>query len=407
MKFRSFTPLRPPRDLAPHLASPPYDVVDSEEARRLADGNPHSFLHVVKPEIDLPEGISLYDDRVYAKAAENFLLFQEQGWLQREAEPGLFLYRQSFQGHAQTGIVGVCHVADYEQNLIKKHEKTLQKKEDDRTRHVCTLQANAGPVFLMVRRSEALSACLQQADAEAPEVDFTSADGVRHSVWRVADPPEVSALFAEIPCAYVADGHHRSASAARSARACAEANPAHTGEEDYNWFMAVVFPADALQVLPYNRLILDLGGLEAAEFLSRVRDAGGVCEPCDTGQPQTRGDLRMRLPGQWYRLTLPPAETADPVAALDVSRLQDLLLGPVLGIEDPRTNPRIAFKGGYDAVARLAAAVDSGRAALAFSLYPTSTEEVMDVADAGLIMPPKSTWFEPKLKSGLFIHTFS
>jgi len=405
MKFYPFPALRPPNDLASQIASPPYDVIDSEEARRLAAGNPRSFLHINKPEIDLPEGISLYSDGVYAKAAENFERFQQNGWLRRDEKPAYYLYRQEIEGHTQTGWVGVCHTEEYEQDLIKKHERTLQKKEDDRTRHVATLQANAGPIFLMVRAPEALNALKEKLQEQNPEVDFTSPDGVRHTVWPVLDAAEVAALYSEIPCAYVADGHHRTASAARCSKEFAADNPAHTGRENYNWFLSVLFAADDLLVLPYNRLVKDLNGLTSPDLLVKIREAGFDVSLVDDGKSGSRADIRMFVDGSWYRLFKTAPADADPVSALDVSILQKDLLAPLLGIEDPRTSDRIAFKGGFDCDVLLEKMVKDGKAAVAFSLYPTSTDEVMAVADAGMIMPPKSTWFEPKLRSGLFVHT--
>lgn len=406
MKIRTFSPLRPPNDLADVVASPPYDVIDSLEARRMAVGNPKTFLHINKPEIDLAETISLYDDAVYAKAKENFERFQQLGWLRREGEAGVYLYRQSFQGHSQTGVVAVCHIEEYDRDVIKKHEKTLKKKEDDRTRHVKTLRANAGPVFLMVRAQAELKELMREIEDGAPDVDFVSNDGVRHTVWTAPDADRICALFGEIPVAYVADGHHRSASAARCSRDCALANPSHTGEEDYNWFLSVLFPEDDLQVLPYNRLVKGLGGHTLESLLVAVNDAGFAVEGVPDGESSGPGDMRMFVCGMWYRLMFPVPADADPVEALDVSVLQAKLLGPVLGIDDPRTDARIKFKGGYNCVHQLEQQVTQGKADVAFSLYPTRTEDIMAVADAGLIMPPKSTWFEPKLRSGLFVHTF-
>jgi uncharacterized protein (DUF1015 family) len=297
MKLRAFTPLRPPRELASTVASPPYDVIDSAEARRMAAGNPKSFLHINKPEIDLPETVSLYDDAVYAKAAENFSRFQQMGWLRRDAGPGLYFYRQSFGGHAQTGLVGVCHTEDYENDIIKKHERPRPKTEDDRTRHVSTLRANAGPVFLMVRAPEAFRRLIAEVTAGEPEVDFVSPDGVRHSTWPAPDAESVVAMFAEIPAAYVADGHHRSASASRCARELAAANPHHQGGEDYNWFLSVIFPAEDLQVLPYNRLVADLNGLSPEDFLRAVRGAGFSVRAAESGVAEAPGDIRMFVDG--------------------------------------------------------------------------------------------------------------
>jgi uncharacterized protein (DUF1015 family) len=405
MKFYPFPALRPPEDLASQVASPPYDVIDSEEARRLASGNPRSFLHINKPEIDLPPSTDLYSKAVYDKAAESFQRFQSNGWLRREEAVRYFLYRQEIEGHSQCGWVGVCHTEEYEQNLIKKHERTLQKKEDDRTRHVAALKANAGPIFLMVRAPDALKNLASELESTPPEVDFISPDEVRHSVWPVPDAPELISIFEQIPCAYVADGHHRTASAARCSKEFAAANPSHSGRENYNWFLSVIFAADDLMVLPYNRLVKGLNGKSPAEVLQGIRAGGFTVSTAADGHPGERTDIRMFLDGVWYQLRKQAPAEADPVSALDVSLLQQDLLAPVLGIEDPRTDGRISFKGGFDCVAQLEKAVRSGKADVAFSLFPTSTEEVMAVADADLIMPPKSTWFEPKLRSGLFVHT--
>ncbi|MCC5848067.1 MAG: DUF1015 domain-containing protein [Verrucomicrobia bacterium] len=405
MKLNAFSPLRPPAELVSTVASPPYDVIDSDEARRMAAGNPKSFLHIIKPEIDLPDTMDAYDDRVYAKAAENFEHFQQNGWLRRESEAGIYLYRQSFREHSQTGVVAVCHTEDYERDVIKKHEKTLRKKEDDRTRHVATLKANAGPVFLMVRAQAELKALMAKEQEAEPDVDFHSPDQVRHTVWKVVDVSGMLRFFHELPNAYVADGHHRSASAARCAKEFADANPRHTGEENYNWFLSVLFPADELQVLPYNRLVKGLNGETPDSLLTKIKGAGYGVTLVESGEAEEKGEVRMFMDGKWYQLIQRAEADADPVSSLDVSILQNRLLGPVLGIEDPRTDSRIRFKGGFDCLDQMTQAVNQGHADVAFSLYPTGTEEIMAVADAGLIMPPKSTWFEPKLRSGLFVHT--
>lgn len=405
MKFYPFPALRPPVELASQVASQPYDVIDSAEARKLAAGNPRSFLHINKPEIDLPEGTDLYSDSVYAKAAENFQHFQQNGWLRRDETPLYYLYRQEIEGHSQCGWVGVCHTEEYENNLIKKHERTLPKKEDDRTRHVATLKANAGPIFLMVRAPIELKKLATDLASTKAEVDFTSSDGVRHTVWPVPESAKVKTIFNDIPCSYVADGHHRTASASRCSKEFAAANPAHTGNENYNWFLSVMFAADDLMVLPYNRLVKDLNGLDSVQMLGKIRDAGFEVSLADDGKSAERADIRMFVDGSWYRLYKPASSDADPVTALDVSILQNDLLTPILGIADPRTSDRLSFKGGFECEVLLEKMVKEGKAAVAFSLYPTSTEEVMAVSDEDKIMPPKSTWFEPKLRSGLFVHT--
>ena len=278
MKIKPFAALRPPVELVDQVASQPYDVIDSQEARVIAEGNPHSFLHVIKPEIDLPEGSDLYSDAVYAKAKENFENFISEGTLAQENEPRYYLYRQEIEGHSQTGLVASCHVDDYENNLIKKHEKTLKKKEDDRTRHVETLMANAGPVFLTYRAEAAMDALVAKEQQAEPVYDFTAEDGVRHTVWLAQDAEGIEQAFSSVPCTYVADGHHRSASAARVAKSCGDKNPSHNGEELYNWFLCVLFPAEQLNVLAYNRYLQDLNGMSVDSFLDAVKKNFSVTE---------------------------------------------------------------------------------------------------------------------------------
>lgn len=404
MKIKPFAALRPPKALADQVASVPYDVVDSAQARVLAGGNEKSFLHVIKPEIDLPEGTDLYADGIYEKAAENFQAFQDAGWLVREDRPCLYVYQQAFEGHSQSGLVVACHTDDYENEIIKKHERTLKKKEDDRTRHMKTLRANPGPVFLTYRGVDAVNAIMADVQSGEPEYDFIASDGVRHTAWIVEDAAPLVEAFDAIPFAYVADGHHRSASASRVGKELAAANPGHSGDENYNWFLTVLFPAEQLQVLAYNRLVTNLNGLGAEEVLARVGQSFTLCETGDP-LPESRGKLCMYLAGKWYALTWESDPSLDPVARLDVSVLQQRLLQPILGVDDIRTDPRMIFKGGFGVTDRMQELVDTGAAAIAFSLYPVAVEQVMDVADAGDVMPPKSTWFEPKLRSGLFVHT--
>ncbi|MFT5125540.1 MAG: hypothetical protein ACI97B_004189 [Verrucomicrobiales bacterium] len=404
MKIKPFAALRPPKELADLVASVPYDVVDTDQARVLAGGNDKSFLHVVKPEIDLPEGTDLYADVVYEKAAANFKSFQDEGLLVRDAKPCIYVYRQELKDHSQTGLVVACHRDDYENEVIKKHEKTLKKKEDDRTRHVKTLRANAGPVFLMYRGVEAVNAMVADAQTGTPDYDFIAEDNVRHTAWVIEDTDALVAAFDQIPFSYVADGHHRSASASRVGMEMAAANPNHTGDENYNWFLTVLFPAEDLQVLAYNRLVTNLNDLSAAEVLARVGEAFTVEETSEP-LPDRREKFCMYLDGKWYALTWETDASLDPVARLDVSVLQNRLLQPILGVDDVRTDPRMIFKGGFGVTDVMKNLVDAGTAAVAFSLYPVGVDQVMDVADAGEIMPPKSTWFEPKLRSGLFVHT--
>ncbi len=406
LRIRSFAALRPQPEQASSVAALPYDVMSSAEARVMAAGKPMSFLHISKPEIDLAEEVHLYEDQVYAKAAENFATFQEKGWLQREAQPQLYLYRQIMGEHAQVGVVACCHIDDYAQDVIKKHEKTRQDKEDDRTRHVITLNANAGPVFLTYRDDEAIDALVAKDMGEVPLYDFTSEDGVRHSAWRVSDAAAYMRAFGRVPAAYVADGHHRSASAARAGAERRKANPQHTGEEEYNWFLAVLFPASQLRILPYNRLLRDLNGHSEAEVLGRL-GALGTLTPTEAMAPSRSGAVNLYVGGRWYSLVFTPESIAqdDPIASLDVSLVQERILAPIFGILDPRTDHRVDFVGGIRGPGELVRRVDSGEMVMGISMYPTRIDQLLAVSDAGLMMPPKSTWFEPKLRSGLFVHS--
>ena len=405
LRIQAFQGLRPAPSLVSEVACVPYDVVDREESIALAAGKPHSLLHVDRAEIDLPADTDPYSDAVYARARANFLALQVDGALVRETERCVYLYQQRMGAHVQVGIAAVCHIEDYERDIIKKHEKTRRDKEDDRTRLIGTLSADTGPVFLTYRDSEAIDALVSGAQKDAPLYDFTAPDGIQHTVWRVAGGESFVEKFRDVPVAYVADGHHRTASAVRVGRERREKNPQHTGAEDYNWFLAVLFPASQLQILPYNRAVKDLNGLTKADFLDAVGRTFTVT-PNAGDQPSRPGEIRMYLDGEWYGLAWQPAADADPISQLDVTGLQDRLLAPLLGIDDPRTSKRIDFIGGIRGPGELVKAVDSGKSAVAFSMYPTTVEQLMAIADANQIMPPKSTWFEPKLRSGLFIHTF-
>ena len=389
------------------MASVPYDVVNRDEACELARGNPHSFLHIGRADIDLPPDVDPHDPRIYRTAREALDRFVAQGVLVREGARALFLYRQVMGGRVQTGIVGCVHIDDYEQDVIRKHEKTRQDKEDDRTTHVLTLEAHAEPVFLTYRGRPRIEALSQAVVATEPEHDFTAPDGVRHTVWRISDPGPWLEAFREVPHAYVADGHHRSASAWRAGKERRAANPEHRGDEEYNWFLAVLFPADQLTIMPYNRLVRDLGGKTPAQVLQALRQTGRVT-PADDPRPPRPGTFCVYLDGAWYRVELHEKniDRTDPIGSLDVSLLQDQVLGPILGVGDPRTDKRIDFVGGIRGTAELERRVNSGEMAIAFSLFPTTVDQLMAVSDAGAIMPPKSTWFEPKLRSGLFVHTF-
>jgi uncharacterized protein (DUF1015 family) len=404
MRIRAFQGLVPPAALAAEVACVPYDVVNTAEAAALAAGHPHSLLHVDRAEIDLPAGTDPYSAAVYDRARENFLKFQRDGVLVRESGPCLYLYQQAMGRHQQRGLVTVCHVDDYDTEIIKKHEKTRRDKEDDRTRLVDTLGANTGPIFLTYRDTAALGALATRTAAEKPLHDFTAPDGIRHTVWRIPGGEEWVKAFGSVPVAYIADGHHRAASAARVARTRRERNPQHTGAEDYNWFLSVLFPASELKILPYNRIVTDLNGLTPAALLAEVKGKFGL-SPDAPPSPVKPGQVSMYLGGKWHGLTCPVDPQADPVARLDVSILQEKLLTPILGIDDIRTSKRIDFVGGIRGPQELVKRVDAA-GGVAFSMYPTTVAQLMDISDAGQIMPPKSTWFEPKLRSGLFIHTF-
>lgn len=405
MRIRAFQGLRPSEVAADKVAALPYDVVDTCEARQLASGNPLSFLHVSRAEIDLPEGINPYDPAVYRQARENLAKLQSDGILLREQAPCFYLYRQIWQGRSQFGLVAVCHVDDYECDVIKKHEKTRQVKEDDRTALNRELSAHPEPVFLTYRDEPEITSRLEAISRGSPLFDFTAEDGVGHTVWRIPGGDDLVEAFGRVPCAYVADGHHRSASAWRIGRELRQANPEHRGDEDYNWFLAVLFPQSHLKILPYNRVVADLNGLSPEAFLQQLGAAGKV-GPAESGEPSRPGEVMVYVAGGWYKLQFADGNFASPIEALDVSRLQNHVLQPILGIGDPRTDDRIDFVGGIRGIRALVERVDSGSAAVAFSMYPVTLEQLMSIADAGEIMPPKSTWFEPKLRSGLFMHTF-
>ncbi|MBU4211428.1 MAG: DUF1015 family protein [Verrucomicrobia bacterium] len=411
MRINPFPAWRPAAEAAAQVASVPYDVVDRAEAAALASNQPLSFLHVTRSEIDLPEATTPYDDAVYAAAHANFTALQKRGTLIRESAPALYIYRQVREGHAQRGIVAACHVDDYAADRIKKHEKTRPDKEDDRCRHILELRAHTGLVFLTYRDKSQVDALVQVTEAQAPLYDFTAADGVRHTVWRVSESPGLAKAFEGVPCVYIADGHHRAAAAFRVAERMRAANPRHTGQEDYNWFPAVLFPASQLKILPYNRCVRDLNGLTEAAFLKAVRrqftltaNAGPV--PTGTAAPPGKMHAAMFLGRRWFAMSWTPDPKANPVAALDVSVLQNNLLAPILGIADPRTDKRIEFIGGIRGTPELEQRVKTGRSAAAFSMAPATVDQLMTIADAGQCMPPKSTWFEPKLRDGLLVHTF-
>jgi uncharacterized protein (DUF1015 family) len=405
-----FRGLRPRADLAAKIPSLPYDVLDSSEARTLAHDDPYTFLHVVKAEIDLDPGLDAHDDRVYAKARENFLAMRRNGWLVRDERPAFYLYRQRMGDRVQTGVVGVASVSDYVEGRIKKHEHTRPDKEDDRTRHADAIGAHPGPVFLAFRGAPAIDVLIHEATRRAPAADFIARDGIGHALWVVDGPSESArfeAAFQDVPSSYIADGHHRAAAYARVARIRRERASGTTGALPSDRFLAVHFPAAELCILDYNRLVRDLHGLEPSTFLRRIEAAGfDLVEPWPDKRPKEAATFGVYLRGEWRLLRARPSHAPenDPVKRLDVSLLQDRILGPILGVGDPRTDARIAFCGGIRGVAELERLVDSGDHAVAFALYPTSLADVMRVADAGAVMPPKSTWFEPKLRSGMVVH---
>ena len=401
--------LRPVPEHAADVAAPPYDVLNTAEARERAAGRPLSFLHISKPEIDLPEGTDPYSPAVYEKGAENLQRLIEQGILIRDEEPHYYVYRLTMGNHQQTGLVCVGSVAEYDRNRIRKHEFTRPQKEDDRVRQITALNAETGPVLLAYRATGELRELLAEVSQASPLYDLTADDGIGHTLWRIDDQQRMARLtmlFDAMDALYIADGHHRSASASRVAAARRASNPAPTGEESYEYFLCVAFPHDEMQIFDYNRVVRDLNGYTAAGLLERVSERFTVSATDSACRPEHPGQFGMYLDGHWYRLDIDPAlvPTEDPVASLDVSLLQQNLLAPLLGIGDPRTDERIDFVGGIRGLKELERRVDSGEMAVAFALFPTSMEALMAVADANEVMPPKSTWFEPKLADGLVSH---
>jgi uncharacterized protein (DUF1015 family) len=399
--IKPFAALRPKPELAEKICELPYDVMSSDEARQLAAGNPLSFLHVSKPEIDLPPATYLYATEVYAKGAENFQKLIRDGALRPDPQPCFYLYRQIMGGHAQTGLVAGASCEEYLRGAIKKHELTHPDKEVDRVRHIETLNAQASPVFLTYRAVSAVDKFIAKKISVEPEIDFTSKDGVRHSTWTIRGAKEIQFIeteFAKVPKLYIADGHHRSVAAARIFQSRKGAG--HSGQ-----FLAVMFPHDRTQILPYNRVLKDLNNWTPEQLLEVLRTIFAF-DPRSTAMPGRKHETCLYLSGKWHTLVFRPKylETKVPVENLDVTLLQNHVFGPVLGIKDPRTDKRIQFVGGIRGTAELEKLVNSGEAACAFSLFPTGIEDLMGVADAGGIMPPKSTWFEPKLRDGLFCH---
>ncbi len=408
--IRPFNALRPVKALAARVAAPPYDVLNREEAFEMAAGNEVSFLRINKPEIDVDPSIDVYDPRVYQRGAENLQKFIDAGIMQRDPQNCFYVYKQVMGAHEQTGLVAAASVAAYEQNLIKKHEFTRPDKEDDRVNHINTLSAQVGPVFLTYRAKPEIDALIASVTATAPEYDFVAEDGNTHVLWVVSDQALVAKIqqaFDKVDCLYVADGHHRSAAAQRVKDLRKNANPNHTGEESYNYFSTVIFPDNQMQILDYNRVVKDLNGLDADEFLAKIQACFNVRESKQGAvKPAHERQFTMFLEDRWYILDVIEGlwDENDPVDSLDVSILQKNLFLPVLGIEDQRRDKRIDFVGGIRGLGALEKRVKSGECKLAFAIYPTSIKSLMAIADAGEVMPPKSTWFEPKLKSGLFVH---
>jgi len=411
--FRPFRAIRPCPEVAHAVASRPYDVLDSQEAKEEAAGNSNSFLRVIKPEIDLPDSTDLYSDEVYQKGREAFLEMIAKGTFITDSVPNFYVYRLTMDGRSQTGLVGCCNFEEYYEGKIKKHELTRTAKENDRVRHVETLEANAEPVFFSYRGQKEIDQIVNKViDSIPPIYDFVADDGIRHELWVSDDASQneqLSAHFQKLDALYVADGHHRTAAAARVGQRLKEANPHHTGQEEYNFFMAVLFPDDQLKIYDYNRVVQDLNGLDEEKFLEKLSHQFDIQkDDFSKIKPSKIREFAMYLPGQWYRLTPKDAKrSADPVADLDVTILSDLILEPILNIGDLRKSNRIDFVGGIRGLSELSRRVDSGEMATAFALYPVSMDQLLSIADAGEIMPPKTTWFEPKLRSGLFVHSLT
>lgn len=409
--IRPFRGIRPPKNLVEKVVSRPYDVLSSAEARAEAEGNEMSLYHIIRPEIDFPEGTDEHLPEVYEKAAENFRLFQEKGWLVQDDKPCYYVYAQTMNGKTQYGLVVGAWVEDYVNGVIKKHELTRRDKEEDRMKHIRATNANIGPVFLAYPDDAVLDALVAKYTARQPEYDFVAPDdGFGHTFWVVDNDDDIAAItrqFAQMPALYIADGHHRSAAAALVGLEKARQNPNHTGDEEYNYFMAVCFPADQLTIIDYNRVVKDLNGLDAAAFLQAVEKNFEVKEMgADEYRPTCLHNFSLYLEGKWYSLTARPGtyDDNDPIGVLDVTISSNLILDEILGIKDLRSDKRIDFVGGIRGLGELKKRVDSGEMKMALALYPVSMKQLMDIADTGNIMPPKTTWFEPKLRSGVVVH---
>lgn len=410
MKVKPFRGVRPPKELVKEVASRPYDVLNSEEARKEAEGNEKSLYHIIKPEIDFPVGKDEHDEDVYAKAAENFQLFQDKGWLVQDEQEMYYVYAQTMNGKTQYGLVVGAYVEDYMIGKIKKHELTRRDKEEDRMKHVRVNDANIEPVFFAYPDNSELNEIVTKTTARQPEYDFVSVDGVGHHFWLIQDELDIkriTEIFAAMPAMYIADGHHRSAAAALVGAEKAKNNPNHTGAEEYNYFMAVCFPDSQLTIIDYNRVVKDLNGLTPDEFIHKL-EKNFIVEPTGTEiqRPKCLHNFSVYLNGRSYSVTAKPGtyDDNDPIGQLDVTITSNLILDEILGIKDLRSDKRIDFVGGIRGLGELKMRVDSGDMAVAIALYPVSMKQLMDIADTGNIMPPKTTWFEPKLRSGLVIH---
>lgn len=413
-KIKPFCGVRPPRELVEQVASRPYDVLNSEEARAEAEGNPMSLYRIIKPEIDFEPGTDEHDERVYDRAVENFKHFQDKGWLRQDDKEHYYIYAQTMDGRTQYGIVVAANVHDYVNGVIKKHELTRRDKEDDRMRHVRVNDANIEPVFFAFPDNEKLEEIIRKVAITDPEYDFVAPDGFGHTFWVIDDDAMIQTIteeFEKMPHLYIADGHHRSAAAARVGLEKAENNPEHSGDEEYNYFLAVAFPASHLRIIDYNRLVKDLNGMTSDEFLSKLeKDFIVEDKGTEIYQPTGLHNFALYLPdGHWRSLTAREGryDDNDPIGVLDVTISSDLILRDLLGITDLRSDKRIDFVGGIRGLGELKRRVDSGEMAMALALYPVSMKQLMDIADTGNIMPPKTTWFEPKLRSGLVIHKLS
>ncbi len=407
--FKPMSSYRPKPEFASKIAAPPYDVLNSDEARNLVKGNPISFLHVGKPEIDLPSNIDLYDRQVYNKGKENLTKLIDEAYLVNYPKPTFYIYAQTMNERTQYGLVGVASIHDYWNNIIKKHEKTRKDKEEDRCNHVRITNAHTGPIFLTYPDNEEINNIVNQLVKETPETDFSANDGIRHQVWVVENDEinkKIEILFSEIPALYVADGHHRSAAAAIVGKERMESNPNHNGSEEYNFFLSVIFPASQLYIMDYNRVVKDLNGNTKDEFLQKLSEYVLVNKADGKFSPSRKGEIGLYIDNQWYKLNFKEeiAKTDDPVESLDVALLQKYILTNILGIDDPRTNKNIDFVGGIRGLEELERRVNNGDMKLAFAMHPTSINELIAISDADKIMPPKSTWFEPKLRDGLFVH---